>query len=74
MALTSKEFLQRVIEEEPQTFEGGIAQLVLVWLEVGHGSEDSEDGIEEYRRFLLDQMEAVDVLHEQFLRKRKKEK
>ena len=71
MVLLPEEFLRRVKEEEPQTFEGGIAKKLLRFLENDFEFGDSEDVFEEYREVLMKEFDAVGELHKQFLREEK---
>jgi hypothetical protein len=68
MALTPEKFLRRVIEEEPQTFEGGIAKKLLRTLEEEALYEDPDKIFETHRTALLNELEALSSLQSQFLR------
>jgi len=68
MALTPESFLRRVIEEEPQTFEGDIAKRLLRYFGDEFDLGDPEDVFAEYRESLIRELDAVNDLQKQFLR------
>lgn len=68
MAVTPETFLRRVIEEEPHSYEGGIAKKLLRYFGDEYDFGDPEDVFAEYQESLLKEQDAVHDLQKQFLR------